>query len=73
MYLRASVSNPYAPNFAINKSWFNVSNAFESSIKIAQMYPPLSKTFFHISQTVTYSSSSVVCYDFFLNPVNCFC
>ena len=47
MYLRASVSNPYAPNLAINKSWFNVPKAFGRSMNIAEIYPLLSKTLFH--------------------------
>ena len=47
MYLRASVSNPYASNLASNKSWFNVSKAFERSMNIAEIYPPLSKTLFY--------------------------
>ena len=49
IYLRASVLNPYAPNLTINKSRFNVSKTFERSMKTAQIYPPSSKTFFHIS------------------------
>ena len=62
MYLRASASNPYAPNLAINKSWFNVSKAFERSMKIAQIYPPYLKL---SSIFLVYNSSSAVCYDFF--------
>ena len=36
-------------NLAINEPWFNVSEAFERPMKIGQIYPPLSKTFFHVS------------------------
>ena len=69
MKLRASVPNPLAPNLAINKSWFNVSKVFERSMKIAQIYPPLSKMFFHSSKIEI--KQCCVLY-FFLNPVNCF-
>ena len=40
MYLKASVSNPYALNLAIPNSWFNMSKTFEKFMKIAQIYYP---------------------------------
>ena len=69
MYLRASVSNPFVPKLAINKLWFDMSNAFKRSVMIAQIYPPLSKPFFHISKIQLKQCCVLL---FFLNLVNCF-
>ena len=69
MYLRASVSNPYTPNLAINKSWFNLSKYFERPMKIALIYPPLSKNLFHNS-SIQLKQCCVL--RFVQNPVSCF-
>ena len=62
IYLRVSLSNPYAINLAINKSWFNVLKAFETSMKITLIYILL---YLRLSCTFpTYNLSSVMCYDF---------
>ena len=46
---REVLENPYASSFAISRSWFRVSSAFEKSMKIASTKLPLSETFFHFS------------------------
>lgn len=46
----ASFWKPYAPNFAINKSWFTVQKAFEKSMNMARTKPTLPRLFFHFSR-----------------------